>query len=173
MGIHIGVEEAETAGGEGNRESRVYFAVGNPPQKDHLLQVMEVFNRLNLGVRRAYTLTISTGSFPYFLGTFYVIRREGGLLEKDTPSSAGCAANSTTRRSWPPARRCTGSSSSTRLMTGDEASLVNAFIGFCHTSLAHNQLHRFTLEDVSQAFHSHPEITLQLRASSSCGSTRR
>ncbi|MBF8260448.1 MAG: Amino acid dehydrogenase [Actinobacteria bacterium] len=84
MGIHIDVQEADTGGGEGTRESRVLFAVGNPPQKDHLLQVMEVFNRLNLGVRRAYTLTISTGSFPYFLGTFYVIRREGGLLAKDS-----------------------------------------------------------------------------------------
>ncbi|MHB8941581.1 MAG: NAD-glutamate dehydrogenase domain-containing protein, partial [Desulfobacteria bacterium] len=84
MGIHIDVQEADAGGGEGTRESRVLFAVGNPPQEDHLLQVMEVFNRLNLGVRRAYTLTISTGSFPWFLGTFYVVRREGGLLEKDS-----------------------------------------------------------------------------------------
>ena len=162
MGIHIGAEEAVTGGGEGYRESRVYFAVGNPPQKDHLLQVMEVFNRLNLGVRRAYTLTISTGSFPYFLGTFYVIRREGGLLTKDSPLFRRlCRELYNTQilsTTWGVYQEFVP----TRLMTGEEASLVNAFIGFCHTSLAHNQPHRFTLEDVSRAFHSHPDIALQL-----------
>ena len=163
MGIHIDVQDADTGGGEGTREeSRVLFAVGNPPQRGNRLQVMEVFNRLNLGIRRAYTLTISTGSFPYFLGTFYVIRREGGLLTKDSPlfrrlcrelyNTQILATDSEVYREFV----------LTRLMTGDEASLVNAFIGFCHTSLAHNQPHRFTLEDVSRAFHSHPDIALQL-----------
>jgi glutamate dehydrogenase len=162
MGIHIDVQEAAAGAGEGTRESRVLFAVGNPPQKDHLLQVMEVFNRLNLGVRRAYTLTISTGSFPYFLGTFYVIRREGGLLTKDS-----LLFRRLCRELYNTQILATGSEVYrefvlTRLMTGDEASLVNAFIGFCHTSLAHNQPHRFTLEDVSRAFHSHRDIALQL-----------
>jgi glutamate dehydrogenase len=46
---------------------------------------MEVFNRLNIGVRRCYTLTISTGIHPYFLGSFYVTRRDGGLVERDSP----------------------------------------------------------------------------------------
>ena len=161
MGIHIDVQETDTRSEE-TRESRVLFAVGNPPRKDHLLQVMEVFNRLNLGVRRAYTLTISTGSFPYFLGTFYVIRREGGLLTKDSPLFRRLC-----RELYNTQILATGSEVYrefvlTRLMTGDEASLVNAFIGFCHTSLAHNQPHRFTLEDVSRAFHSHPDVALQL-----------
>ncbi|RJP20027.1 MAG: amino acid dehydrogenase [Deltaproteobacteria bacterium] len=162
MGIHVDVQDAAGGGGEGRRESRVLFAVGNPPQKDYLLQVMEVFNRLNLGVRRAYTLTLSAGTFPYFLGTFYVVRREGGLLEKDSPifrrlcrelyNVQILASGSGTYREFVLAR----------LMTGDEASLVNAFIGFCHASLAHNQPHRFTLEDVERAFHSHPDIALKL-----------
>jgi len=162
MGFHIDVQEADPVGSEGTRESRVLFAVGNPPQKDHLLQVMEEFNRLNLGVRRAYTLTISTGSFPYFLGTFYVIRREGGLLAKDSPLFRRLC-----RELYNTQILATGSEAYrefvlTRLMTGDEASLVNAFIGFCHTSLAHNRPHSFTLEDVSRSFHSHPDIALQL-----------
>ena len=161
-GIHIGVEEADTGGGEGTRESRVYFADGNPPQKDHLLQVMEVFNRLNLGVRRAYTLTISTGSFPYFLGTFYVIRREGGLLTKDSPLFRRLCRELYNVQILSTAWGVYQEFVPTRVMTGEEASLVNAFIGFCHTSLAHNQSHRFTLEDVSRAFHSHPDIALRL-----------
>jgi glutamate dehydrogenase len=44
-GLHLDVEPME----EG-KESRILFAVANPPQKDFLLQVMEVFNRLDLGV---------------------------------------------------------------------------------------------------------------------------
>jgi glutamate dehydrogenase len=162
MGIHIDVQDADTDGSGGTRESRVLFAVENPPQKDHLLQVMEVFNRLNLGVRRAYILTIATGSFPYFLGTFYVIRREGGLLAKDSPLFRRLC-----RELYNTQILSTGSEVYREfvlkhLMTGDEASLLNAFIGFCHTSLAHNQPHRFTLEDVSRAFLSHPNIALQL-----------
>src|ERR1035437_4176489 len=47
-------------------------------------------------------------------------------------------------------------------MSGEDAALVDAFIAFCHTNLAHNQPDRFGLEDVQSAFHSHPEIALQL-----------
>ena len=162
MGIHIDVEDAGTGKGEDTRESRVLFAVGNPPQKDHLLQVMEVFNRLNLGVRRAYTLTISTGSFPWFLGTFYVIRREGGLLAKDSPLFRRLCRELYNTQILATRSEVYREFVLTGLTTGDEASLVNAFIGFCHTSLAHNQLHRFTLEDVSRAFYSHPDIALLL-----------
>ncbi len=55
---------------DGSGQTRVSFAVGNPPQKDFLQQVMEVFHRLGLGVSRAYCLTISTGIHPYFLASY-------------------------------------------------------------------------------------------------------
>lgn len=162
MGIHLDVQDVGDPGSGTTRESRVLFAVGNPPQKDHLLQVMEVFNRLNLGVRRAYTLSVSTGSFPYFLGTFYVLRREGGLLAKDSPLFRRLCRELYTTQILSTGSEVYRDFVLTRRLSGDEASLVNAFIGFCHTNLAHNQPHRFTLEDVSRAFHSHPEIVLQL-----------
>ncbi len=133
---------------------------------------MEVFNRLDLGVRRAYTLTIATGVHPYFLGTFYVRRRAGGLFGKDSQlyrqlrrelyNTQILATESPTYREFVPKR----------LMTGEEASLVNAFIGFCHANLAHNQPDRYTLEDVVRAFHSHPEIALQLARLFGRASTR-
>ena len=75
-GTYLFLERAPQPG-----ESRVHFAVGNPPQKEFLLQLMEVFNRLDLGVNRAYCLTISNGTHPYFLGTFYVSRRSGEALD--------------------------------------------------------------------------------------------
>ncbi|MEW6721044.1 MAG: NAD-glutamate dehydrogenase domain-containing protein [Thermodesulfobacteriota bacterium] len=161
-GVHIDVEDAEAEAGGERRESRVLFAMANPPGREYLLQVMEVFHRLELGVRRAYTMVVSTASYPYFLGTFYVVRRDGGLLEKDSPLFGRLrrelhgvqilSIGSETYRRYV----------TTRLMTGEEASLVEAFIGFCHTSLAHNQPHRYTLEDVARAFHSHPDIVLKL-----------
>jgi glutamate dehydrogenase len=76
--------DVEASGPEAPQETRVLFAVGNPPHRGYLAQVIEVFNRLNLGVRRCYALTITTGVHPYFLGSFYVIRRDGGLVEKDS-----------------------------------------------------------------------------------------
>jgi glutamate dehydrogenase len=161
MGIYVDVQDAATGGG-GRRESRVLFAVGNPPQRDYLLQVMEVFNRLNLGVRRAYTLTLSAGTFPYFLGTFYVVRREGGLLEKDSPLFRRLCRELYNIQILASASGTYREFVLNGLMTGDEASLVNAFIGFCHANLAHNQPHRFTLEDVERAFHTNPDISLKL-----------
>jgi len=161
-GIFVDVHDAEEESHEGPRESRVLFGVGNPPQKEYLLQVMEVFNRLNLGVRRAYVLTLSTGAYPYFLGTFYVIRRDGELLERNS-----LLFHRLCRELYNVQILSSGSEVYrdfvlTRLMTGDEASLVDAFIGFCHTNLAHGQPQRFTLEDVGRAFESHPDIALKL-----------
>jgi glutamate dehydrogenase len=154
--------DVEAAGPEAPQETRVLLAVGNPPHRDYLAQVMEVFNRLNLGVRRCYTLTIGTGVHPYFLGSFYILRRDGHLVEKDSPLDTRLRrelyntqilyTDSPTYRDFVVRR----------VLTGEEASLINAFIGFCHTNLAHNQPHRYTLEDVVRAFHSHPDIALRL-----------
>ena len=69
-GVHLAVEQAE--GPLAEPECRVMFAAGNPPQRDFLIQTMEVFKRLGIGIKRAYCLTINTGVHPYFLGTFYV-----------------------------------------------------------------------------------------------------
>jgi glutamate dehydrogenase len=46
-----------------------------------------------------------------------------------------------------------------RILTGEETSLVNAFIGFCHTTLAHNQPDRFYLDEVQGAFQHQPGMT--------------
>jgi len=156
-GLHLAVEEIE-----GGRESRIHFAVANPPQKDFLLQVMEVFNRLDLGVHRADCLTVSNGVHPYFLGTFYVRRRDGkvlnsgsalfGRLQDELCNTQILATNSDTYRNLV----------TKGVLTGKEASLINAFIAFCHSNLAHNQPDRFDLGDVRSAFLSHPEIALQL-----------
>ncbi|HKK01850.1 MAG TPA: amino acid dehydrogenase, partial [Desulfuromonadales bacterium] len=79
-GIHFDVEQTEDT--MHRREYRVMFAAGNPPQVDFLVQTMEVFNRLEIGVKRAYCLTISNGAHPYFLGTFYVRTRDEGIAER-------------------------------------------------------------------------------------------
>jgi glutamate dehydrogenase len=155
-GIYLDVEESEYAA------TRVMFAVGNPPQKDFLVQIMEVFNRLNLGVNRAYCLTISNGVHPYFLGTFYVRKRDAGTLtkgselfdrlQKELYNTQILSTASPTYREFV----------TKRVMTGEEGSLINAFISFCHTNLAHHHPDPFGYEDVMRAFHSHPDIGLQL-----------
>jgi glutamate dehydrogenase len=155
-GLHLDVEPI----GNGD-ESRVMFAVGNPPQKDFLLQIMEVFKRLGIGVNRAYCLNISNGVHPYFLSTFSV-RSSGNALAKDSDLFRRLQAelyntqilnvNSDTYKEF-----VTNS-----IMSGDDASLINSFISFCHSNLAHNQPDRFGLEEVISAFCAHPEISLQL-----------
>ncbi len=146
------------------RESRVHFAVANPPQRDFLLQVMEVFNRLDLGINRAYCLTISNGIHPYFLDTFYVQRRDGSLLcagdelfnrlQRELANAQILSTKSILYNSF--VRNNT--------MSGEDATLINAFIAFCHTSLAHSRPDHFKLAEVRDAFLSHPQISLQLAA---------
>ncbi|HBA88323.1 MAG TPA: amino acid dehydrogenase [Geobacter sp.] len=156
-GLYLDVEEADQYG-----ESRVLFAVGNPPQKDFLQQTMEVFNRLEIGVRRAYCLTITNGTHPYFLGTFFVKRRDGLALEKENGLFARLQqelyATQMLATHSPLYRELVTSG----ITNGEDAALLNAMICFCHTNLAHNQPDRFGRDDVQGAFLSHPDIALQL-----------
>ncbi len=145
-------------------EYRILFAAGNPPQLDFLHQVMEVFKRLGLGIKRAYCLTIHNGLHPYFLGTFYLQGNGEALLEKngflfsqlkqELFNTQILSTVSATYRQYVAAGR----------MTGIDASLVNAFASFCHTTLAHNQPDRFGYQEVENAFMSDLEMTLRLVA---------
>ncbi|WP_224984362.1 NAD-glutamate dehydrogenase domain-containing protein [Geomonas agri] len=160
-GIFLDVEQTEDLGPDA--ETRVLFAVGNPPQNDFLLQTMEVFNRLDFGVKRAYCLTISNGVHPYFLGTFYVRKRgEQTQLSKGSELFDRLQMELYNTQILSTASMTYRRFVTTQVMTGEEASLVNAFIAFCHTNLAHHHPDPFSHEEVRLAFHSHPDIALQL-----------
>jgi len=158
-GLFLDVQKIEH---KGITETRVLFAVGNPPQDEFLLQLVEVFNRLDIGIRRAYCLTITNGIHPYFLGTFFVRRRDGKellptsdlvrRLQQELCNTQILNNSCFAYREWV----------NTGIMVGDDAALVNAFVSFCHTNLAHNQPDRFGLEDVQSAFYAHPEMAMQL-----------
>jgi glutamate dehydrogenase len=159
-GIHLDVEETEDT--ERQREYRVMFAAGNPPQIDFLQQIMEVFNRLGVGVKRAYCLTISNGLHPYFLGNFYVRTRDAGIVDKNSELFLRLRKELYNTQILSTASHAYREFVTGRVMSGEEASLVNAFIAFCHTNLAHNQPDRFGYEDVMRAFHGHPDMALRL-----------
>ena len=159
-GFFLGVEppEEDVAPNEVN----VLFAVESPPHKGHLTQLIEVFNGLDIGVRRSLTMNLSTGGHPFFLGSFHVAHRKGESLDE-----RGELFRKLRRLLYNTQILATESPAYqdfvlTGVMSGEEASLVNAFIGFCHTNCAHNQPHRYTLEDVVRAFHSHPGMALAL-----------
>jgi glutamate dehydrogenase len=160
-GFFLGVEATDDPEADPG-EVDVLFAVENPPPRDHLTQLVEVFHGLDLGVRRSLTMTVVTGVHPFFLGRFSVAHRSGARLERD-----GALFRQLRRLLYNTQILATESPAYwdlvvPRVMTGEEASLVNAFIGFCHTNCAHNQPHRYTLEDVVRAFLSHPDMALRL-----------
>jgi len=144
------------------RESRILFSVESPPEMGFLTQVSEVFQRLKIGVQRSYTLNISTGVSRYFLSTFYVRTLDGQLVAKDSELFRRLQTELYNTQILSMARSTYKEFVANRVMTGEEASLTNAFIGFCHTTLAHNQPDRFDLETVRSAFHSDPDTTLKL-----------
>jgi glutamate dehydrogenase len=143
---------------EGRLEARVLFAVGNPPRDEFLLQVLEVFNRLNIGIRRAYCQTISNGIHPYFLGAFFVISRDDRDISPESELAARLKRELCTTQIISTASPAYREYVIKGLLTGEDGALVDSFIAFCHTSLAHGQPDRFGLEDVQTAFYDHPEM---------------
>jgi glutamate dehydrogenase len=156
-GLHLDVEPMKGSG-----EYRVMLAVGNPPHKDFLLQVMEVFKRLGLGVNRAYCLNISNGIHPYFLGTFNVRLQGNVVLAKDSDLFRRLQAELYNTQILDINSYAYNEFVTNSIMSGEDASLINAFISFCHSNLAHNQPDRFGLDEVITAFCSQPEISLRL-----------
>ncbi len=160
-GIYFDAEPAIELQGE--PEYRILFAAGNPPQLDFLQQVMEVYQRLGLGIKRAYCLTIHNGTHPYFLGTFYLHGEGNKLLDKD-----GFLYNQLEHELFNTQILSTVGDTYRLVtaghLTGVDASLVNAFVGFCHTTLAHNQPDRFDYQEVEAAFDADIEMTLRLVA---------
>ena len=145
-------------------EYRISFGVTNPPHSGFLPQLLEVFQRLNISVKRSYALTISNGLSPCLLSTFYVVPREKQPLNAGSPLYAALR-----RELYNTQILSTGSSSysllvETGMMTGNNATLINSFIGFCHTNLAHSDPDMYDLESIMPAFHNNPEICTQLLA---------
>lgn len=159
-GLFLDLEETKDV--PHHRESRLMFSVGNQPQTGFMTQVMEVFQRLKIGVRRLYSLNISTGIHPYFLGTFYILGNDGELVKKSSDLFRNLKTELYNTQILSPVSVSYGDFVTRSIMTGEEASLTNAFIAFCHTTLAHNQPDRYDLEVVKTAFHSNVEITLKL-----------
>lgn len=143
---------------DGCSETRVLFAVGNPNQEDFLLQLLEVFNRLEVGIRRAYCLTFSNGIHPYFVGSFFVQSRKGVALTPGSELVSRLTRELCTTQIISTASPVYHDYVTEGLMSGDDAALINALIAFCHTSLAHNQPDRFGPEHVQRAFYDHPEM---------------
>ncbi len=159
-GLYLDVEQKtdETP----QKESRILFSVENPPEMGFLTQVSEVFQRLKIGVQRSYTLNISTGVSRYFLSTFYVRTLDDKLVGKDSDLFRELQTELYNTQILSTARSTYKDFVTKRIMTGEEASLTNAFVAFCHTTLAHSQPDRFDLETVKAAFHSDPDFTLKL-----------
>jgi len=159
-GLYLDVEQKtdETP----QTESRILFSVESPPEIGFLTQVSEVFQRLKIGVQRSYTLNISTGVSRYFLSTFYVRTLDDKLVEKDSDLFRELKTELYNTQILSTARSTYTDFVTNRIMTGEEASLTNAFVAFCHTALAHSQPDRFDLETVKSAFHSDPDFTLKL-----------
>ncbi len=159
-GIYVDVQEAD--GPDGSKESRILFGVGNPPQKGFLQQTIEVFKRLGIVVKRAYCLTLSNGTHPYFLATFYVKTANKGRVERDSSLFRQLREELYNTQILPASSPTYMNLVTSGIFSGVEASLVRAFIGFCHTNLAHNHPDRFDLEGVMRAFHNHPDLVQRL-----------
>ena len=159
-GIYFDMEKVETK--EKLKETRIFFGVANPPQKQFLLQLIKIINRMEMGIHRAACIGISNGIQPYFLGSFCVTTKNGKFIKKESETYQHL------KREFYNTQIFSSNSSSYNTlyipgqMNGEDCSLVDAFVGFCHTNLAHNQPENFVLETVTRAFLTHIDISTQL-----------
>ncbi len=160
-GLYLDVETKEEDASR-QQESRLLFSVGNPPQREFLTQVGEIFQRLDIGVRRSYCLIINTGIHPYFLSTFYVLTHQGALIEKGEELFEKLKVELYNTQILSTESQTYQAFVADRIMTGEEASLTDAMIAFCHAVLAHSHQERFDRGFVRDAFHSAPDLTLKL-----------
>ncbi|HPY40418.1 MAG TPA: NAD-glutamate dehydrogenase, partial [Thiolinea sp.] len=159
-GIHLEIHPIDNAvNGETNR---VLFGVSNPPQRDFLLQVFEVFKRLKIGVKRTYTITLSNGIFPTFLATFYVQPRNGAVLETGNELFHALQDELYNTQIISSDSTSFNELVATGVMSGTDATFIKAAITFCHTNLAHNKPDQFDPEVVQRAFLAQPDISQQL-----------
>ena len=155
-GIYLNIEQTEY------KETRVSFGVTNPPHAGFLTQILEVFQRLEIGVRRAYLLSVTNGLTPYDLATFYVKPRDKSELNEANPLFTNLKLElfstqitSTTAPSY-------ANLIKSGIMSGPDSTLISAFIGFCHANLAHNAPDVYEREGITRAFHHVPSISIQL-----------
>jgi glutamate dehydrogenase len=160
-GIYLDLEVPDAAEGLGN-ETRLFFGVGNPPERDFIAQVLEVFKRLEVSVERAYGLTVTNGTHPYFISTFYVTSADGSRIEKDSEIYLRLKEELYNTQIIRSCSQTYLNMVKTGLSSGTDASLICAFVGFCHTNMAHTLPDSFDLEGIMRAFHNHPDITFQL-----------
>ena len=159
-GLYVDAVPSEDV--EHHRETRVVFAVGNPPDTGFLAQMVEVLNRLDLSIRRAYCLDISTGVHPYFLGTFYLRGRKGQQLERDSELFRALRTELYNTQILYDSGQIYTQFLAKGVFDGEAATFTNTLIGFCHTNLAHNQPDRFDVGEVRRAFYAAPDMALEL-----------
>ncbi len=160
-GIHLDINAIETTNTD--EDTRILFGVSNPPQHNFfMLQVMEVFKRLKIKVRRSYTLTMSNGIYPNFLATFYVNSQASSSLQNDSERLTELKHELYNTQILSSSSDSFHNLVANGVMNGPDASLVKAMITFVHTNLAHSNPQRFDPEDIQRAFHNHPNVSTQL-----------
>lgn len=147
---------------DGTDQTRVSVAVASPPHRGFLAQILEVMNRLDIGIDRAYVLDLPNGVQPYVVAMFYVKPRKGNPLTEASPLAVQLERelfNTQILSSSSPEYRELVLSGT---MSGEDAALVRAFGAFCHTNLAHAQPDRFDWEEVRNAFEANPRLSMQM-----------
>lgn len=156
-GMSLEIEPNEGA----KNETRLSFAVAMPPHRGYLAQMMEVLNRLDLGITGASVLQVSTGIQHYAVNTFYLRPRKGGKLEKGSELETLLRRELFNTQILEAHAPEYGDVTSGRI-SGENASLERAFVAFAHTNLAHAQPDRFGWQEVENSFLGAPELVQQL-----------
>ncbi len=100
-GLYLGVEAQD----DGTQQTLISFAMANPPLKGALAQLLEVFNRLDLGVARARVLAIPRPARSRMRSAPFTCARGAAAGSRRNRRCARCSiTSSSTPRSSRPGR---------------------------------------------------------------------
>lgn len=159
-GMFLDVEPTDQVVDSG--EYRILFSVEDLARPGFLTQAMEVFKRLRINLRRAYSLNITNGTQWYFLGNYYVSTYDGQALTRTSDLFMKLKTELYNTQILSTESGTYRAIVKEGLMSGEDASLVNAMAAFCQTTLSHYRPDRFDSEAVNDALLGHPDIASRL-----------
>jgi len=160
-GIFLDIEPTKDE--KGRDETRLVFSVINPLAAGYLMELVEIFFRLNIATQRNYVVEVEDeeGQLVTILSA-YITTRDGKPIQKDMPIFSSLESELYNTKVINIQDRTYYELVTGNVLTGPEGSLLSAIITFVHTNMAHSSPYRFDWGETQDAFFSHLQLTREM-----------
>ncbi len=159
-GIFLDIEPTKDE--KGRDETRLVFSVINPLAAGYLMELVEIFYRLNIATQRNYVVEVEDEGQLVTILSAYITTRDGKPIQKDMPIFSSLESELYNTKVINIQDRTYYELVTGKVLTGPEGSLLSAIITFVHTNMAHSSPYRFDWDETQDAFFSHLQLTREM-----------